>query len=216
MLNKYFKDVVYTAIIILLGFLYFDKDVTVVDKSVKTTLITGSNPIELINTITAPPVYNIVSNDIVLIPTVPKGGEPLPEVVIPKGSLEYEFEDNIIDTIQGQVYDLGTITSTVYSKDSILGRTIEYNLDIPVIETTITETKFDNRIMTGVFINFMDINTQSYESPPFTVGSAGIELLYIRNKVYYGAAFGLGNYDFGINSNKNSILWGVKFGLKPF
>ena len=209
---------IYIAIISVLAFLYFDKDVTVVDRSIKTIVNTKANPIEIKNVVTAPSIFKVIESDIVIAGDPAKPDDK--DIIIPKNTKVYKFKDTITAKIKDSTYNIGTLASTLYAKDSILARQIDYKLYIPEIETIERITKFDNRIMVGAYINFAHTtNTSIMNVAGYTWDSAGIDIMYVRNKMYFGGSLGItqNKYNEGYSrTNITDLQFGLRFGIKPF
>ena len=72
--------------------------------------------------------------------------------------------------------------------------------------------------MLGAYVNF-DHTTPNpiLSTSSWSFGGSGLELLYVRNKVYYGISYGLTQNRFDYEWARNSVLdgqVGFKFGIK--
>ena len=81
-----------------------------------------------------------------------------------------------------------------------------------------TINKFENRLYLGAYTNFANTNSNSQFIPSgYTWSESGLELLYVRDKMYYGLSAGLTQNRFDYQWARNSVIDGVvgiKLGIK--
>ena len=202
------REIVLSIAVVILLFLYFDKDVEVVEKKV-VVHDTIYKKVPKILTLKSKPVK------ISQIPLqVDISQHYVPRVDIKQGDTIktnlYKYQDSIPN---------GTITSLIKA-DTIYDRVVFYNAyeTEKYITTTETITKFDSRLYLGAYTNFANTNPNSIFSPSgYTWSESGLELLYARNKMYYGVSVGLTQNRFDYEWARNSVIDGVvgfKFGVK--
>ena len=203
------REIILSIAVVILLFLYFDKDVEVVEKKV-VVHDTIYKKIPKILTLNSKPVkitpISLSNADISqhYVPTkYIKQGDTI------KTNL-YKYQDSIPN---------GTITSLIKA-DTIYDRVVFYNAyeTEKYITTTETITKFDSRLYLGVYTNFANTNTNSiFSVSSYTWSESGLELLYARNKMYYGVSAGLTQNRFDYEWARNSTIDGVvgfKLGIK--
>ena len=203
------REIVLSIVIVILLFLYFDKDVEVVEKKVVVhDTIVKKNPISLsiqskpVN-ISQKPLQVDISQHYVPITDI-KQGDANKVVNV------YTYKDSVPN---------GTITSEI-TADTIYNRILSYDIieKEKIVTVTETITKFDNRLMIGAYTNFANTKPNSlFSISSYTWSESGLELLYVRNKMYYGVSAGLTQNRFDYEWARNSAIDGVvgfKFGFK--
>jgi len=203
------REIILSIVIVILLFLYFDKDVQVVEKKVVVhDTIYKENPISLsINSkpvnISQKPLQVDISQHYVPMMDI-KQGNPNKVVNV------YTYKDSVPN---------GTITSEI-TADTIYNRILSYDIieKEKIVMVTETITKFDNRLYLGVYTNFANTNSNSqFSAKGYTWSESGLELLYVRNKMYYGVSAGLTqnrfDYEWARNSAIDGVV-GVKLGIK--
>ena len=203
------REIVLSAAVVLLLFLYIDKDVEVVEKKV-VVHDTIYKKVPKILTLDSKPVKIMP----ISLSNVDISQHYVPTKYIKRGDTIktnlYKYQDSIPN---------GTITSLIKA-DTIYDRVVFYNAyeTEKYIRTTETITKFDNRLYLGVYTNFANTNTNSvFSAKGYTWSDSGLELLYARNKMYYGVSVGLTQNRFDYEWARNSVIdgvVGVKFGIK--
>ena len=204
------REIVLSIVIVILLFLYFDKDVEVVEKKVVVhDTIYKENPISL--SIQSKPVKIMP----VFLSNVDISQHYVPRVDIKQGDANkvvnvYTYKDSIPN---------GTITSEI-TADTIYNRILLYDIieKEKIVTVTETITKFDNRLMIGAYTNFANTKPNSlFSISSYTWSESGLELLYVRNKMYYGVSAGLTqnrfDYEWARNSAIDGVI-GVKLGIK--
>ena len=187
----------------LLGLAYLGKDVQVVEKKViKTDTIVEVKKIDLQITSAPVQITQIIKPHILELKDR--------FVEIPAKAKKYSYRDTIPN---------GVIRSTIYA-DSIYARILNYErIDEQKTIKEITEiTKFDNRLMLGVYTNFAHTrNTGIFDHYGYTWDESGLELLYIRNRMYFGISVGLTQNKFTddwVRDNSIDGVVGFKYGIK--
>ena len=198
------RETILSIAVVILLFLYFDKDVEVVEKKVV--------------------VHDTIYKKVPKILTIKSKPVSISQIPLQVDISQHYFprvEIKREDTIKTNLYKYqdsipnGTITSLIKA-DTIYDRVVFYNAyeTEKYIRTTETITKFDNRLYLGVYTNFANKNANIIFSPSgYTWSESGLDLLYARNKMYFGVSVGLTQNRFDYELARNSVLDGV-VGLK--
>ena len=198
------REIIFIGLTVIFAYLWWTKKVEVVERTItKTDTIYKRVPISI--QITSEPI----SIENVIRPTeVVVNNNTI--IQVPQGAKKYTYRDSIPN---------GFIRETIFA-DTIYGRIFQYNVidEVKEIQTTIKEVQFDNRLMLGAFVNFDHTTPNPMLSvSSWSFGGSGLELLYVRNKVYYGISYGLTQNRFDYEWARNGVLdgqVGFKFGIK--
>ena len=173
------REIVLSIVIVILLFLYFDKDVQVVEKKVVVhDTIYKENPISL----------SIQSKPVKIMPVFLSNVD-ISQHYVPR-----------VDIKQGNPIKLVYVYKYKHSAPNE------------------TINKFENRLYLGAYTNFANTNSNSQFIPSgYTWSESGLELLYVRDKMYYGLSAGLTQNRFDYEWARNSTIDGVvgfKVGVK--
>jgi len=159
-----------------------DKGVVVKTETTTDTIYRPLDPIDI--TVVSSPVN--MQPDILVIPPkidIIQGVKVVTEEGKTVETNKYTYKDTISD---------GVVESTIWA-DNIYKRVLNYksNPTQMVINNTETITKFDNRFMIGTYTLF-DNTGSLFSMSDYRWSGTGLEILHIRQKVYYGLGAGIG------------------------